>query len=173
MDLLKEILRSEQVNKEGRTILRQAVRGILLQGSELLMIHSTVNRDYKFPGGGIQEGESHAQALLREIQEECGIAEVKIGQALGKVIEYDFAVEPDFETFRMTSYYYLCQVERGFGPLKLDVYEMELGFHPVWVEIEHAIRANRLALLDEHEDSHPWTARDTWILEQIKLRFNL
>jgi 8-oxo-dGTP pyrophosphatase MutT (NUDIX family) len=173
MDLLREIHRSEGINKKGRTISRQAVRGVIIQGNELLMIHSSVNRDYKFPGGGIQEGETHAQALVREIQEECGIAEVKIGQALGKVIEYDFAVEPDYETFCMTSYYYLCQAERFFGTLKLDDYEMELGFHPIWVDIKHAIRSNQLALLDEHEDSHPWTERDTWILEQIKLRFNL
>jgi 8-oxo-dGTP diphosphatase len=170
MHLLQEIIRSKGVNKAGKTIVREAVRSIILQEHELLMIHSTVNGDYKFPGGGIQEGESHAQALLREIQEECGIAEVMIGQALGKVIEYDFAVEPDFDTFCMTSYYYHCQVERSFGKLKLDDYETELGFHPVWVDIEHAIRANRLVLLDGNEDSHPWTARDTWILEQIKLK---
>ena len=171
MDLLSEFFRSAGINRDGKTVSREAVRGIIRQGSELLMIHSSVNGDFKFPGGGIQEGESHVQALVREIQEECGIAEVVIGQALGKVIEYDFAVEPDFETFRMTSYYYLCQAERGFGALMLDDYEMELGFHPVWVDIQHAIRANRLALLDENVDSHPWTRRDTWILELIKSRW--
>lgn len=173
MRLLNEIFRSTGVNKEGKTVLREAVRGIILQGSELLMIYSTVNGDYKFPGGGIQDGETHAQALRREIEEECGIAEVRIGEALGKVIEYDFAEEGDYDTFCMTSYYYLCQAEPGFGALKLDDYELELGFHPIWVEVEKALRTNQTVLLDGNKNSHPWTARDTWILEQIKFRFNL
>lgn len=52
--LLKEIFRTESVPTQGRTVFREAVRGIILNGQDVFMIHSPVNGDYKFPGGGVQ-----------------------------------------------------------------------------------------------------------------------
>ena len=140
MKILTEIHRSAGVNVKGKTIYRTAVRGVIARGRNLLMIHSSNVGDYKFPGGGVTEGETHAQALSREIQEECGTSLVRIGSEIGAVIEYDFAVESEFDTFKMTSHYYQCQVQDGFGIQKLDDYEHELGFKPVWIEIDKAIQ---------------------------------
>ena len=72
MKLLSTIYRNKGANPEGKTFQREAVRGVIFRDGELLMIYSTVNGDYKFPGGGIEADELHAEALQREIQEECG-----------------------------------------------------------------------------------------------------
>lgn len=72
MKILTEIHRRAGIHAKGKTIYRTAVRGVILRGRNLLMIHSSHVGDYKFPGGGVDEGETHAQALSREIQEECG-----------------------------------------------------------------------------------------------------
>jgi hypothetical protein len=54
MQLCKGISCTEGAPTEGRTVFREAVRGIILNGRDLFMLHSPVNGDYKFPGGGIQ-----------------------------------------------------------------------------------------------------------------------
>jgi 8-oxo-dGTP pyrophosphatase MutT (NUDIX family) len=59
MKILTEIHRSSGVNTAGKTVHRTAVRAVILRGHDLLMFHSTNVGDYKFPGGGMEEGESH------------------------------------------------------------------------------------------------------------------
>ena len=73
MKLLREFCRGEGLNLAGIVISRQAVRAIILNGEQILMVYSPVNHDYKFPGGGVKDGESHADTLSREIREECGL----------------------------------------------------------------------------------------------------
>jgi len=153
-------------------IRRTAVRGIILDGRKLLMVYSPVNGDYKFPGGGVDEGETDPQALAREIQEECGAQVASIGAAFGMMIEYDIPVEPDFDVFKMDSHYYFCQVTPGSGAQKLDDYEQELGFQPVWIDIDEAIRTNQAVLESVPRRSPEWTRRDTYVLQRIRQQLN-
>lgn len=171
MRFLGQIQRRPGVNLEGRAITREAVRAIILSGRELLMIYSTINGDYKFPGGGINRGESDYEALIREVKEESGARVSSIDGEFGFVIEYDFPLEPEFDTFKMTSRYYVCTVAPGFEEQTLDDYERDLDFRPVWIEIDAAIQNNR-SILTRNDGRVPrWTARDTRILEQIRQEF--
>ena len=166
MRILTEIYRSEGINIQGKTIYRNAVRGVILRGRDLLMIHSTTVGDYKFPGGGVDAYESHEQALRREISEECGASLMEFGQRIGSIIEYDYPKESGFDVFKMTSHYYLCQVGDGFGTQKLDGYERDLGFTPTWINIDESILANRLLL---NSDKTPeWLKREIFVLEYIR-----
>src|SRR5690554_1883720 len=114
MDLLKEINHEKQLNKNGKIITREAVRGIILNNEKVLMIFSSENGDYKFPGGGIEIGETKVQTLIREVQEECGALVSEIEKEVGKVIEYNKPLEKEYDVFKMTSYYYICMVEENF-----------------------------------------------------------
>lgn len=166
MRILAEIHRSEGINMAGKIIYRNAVRGVILRGSDLLMVYSSNIGDYKFPGGGVEEGESHQQTLARELLEECGAALLSIDSALGAVIEYDFAEEKDCDVFTMTSHYYLCQIGDGFSLQKLDGYEKELGFMPVWIDVDKAISRNRS--LFNLEKAPEWLKREIIVLEYIQ-----
>jgi 8-oxo-dGTP pyrophosphatase MutT (NUDIX family) len=166
MTILAEIHRSAGVNTRGRTIHRTAVRGVALRGRDLLMIHSSQVGDYKFPGGGLNEGETQSQTLSREVQEESGMSVVRVGVKIGTIIEYDHPIEKDYDVFKMTSHYYRCEVEDGFGPQKLDRYEQELGFKPVWINIDHVIQLNQ-ALLQSGKVPQ-WLRREIFILEYIR-----
>ena len=166
MRLLKEFVHT-QSNLSGRRLTRAAVRAIARQGEYLLMVYSTVNGDYKFPGGGVEAGESDAQALAREIREECGADLLSVDGAFGQVMEYRTVQESEYDVFVMTSAYYLCTVQAGKNPLKLDDYEAELGFRPAWVSLEQALLTNRAVLSSLTHTAPRWTERETVILELL------
>jgi hypothetical protein len=104
--------------------------------------------------------------LEREVREECGASLLAIGNEIGAVIEYNFAEEKDFDTFKMTSHYYRCEVGNEFSAQKLDDYERDLGFKPVWINIEVALRQNKslLQLVNPPE----WLKREIFMLEYIQ-----
>ncbi len=166
MNILTEIHRSENINIHGKTIYRNAVRGVALRGRQLLMVCSTVVGDYKFPGGGVDEGETHEQTLRREIREECGMSLLHFGRGVGFVIEYIRPREQEYDVFKMTSYYYLCEVDNVFGAQKLDTYEEDLGFKPVWINIDETIQANKSSLACENRPD--WLRREIFVLEYIR-----
>jgi ADP-ribose pyrophosphatase YjhB (NUDIX family) len=88
MQILAEIHHAEGINIQGKTVHRNAVRAVILRGQELLMVYSANVGDYKFPGGGVHKGESYAQALHREVQEECGMSLLQVGDEICRVVEY-------------------------------------------------------------------------------------
>jgi 8-oxo-dGTP pyrophosphatase MutT (NUDIX family) len=166
MNILTEIHRSPGVYIHGRTVYRTAVKGVVLRGRNLLMVYVSKVGDYDFPGGGLQEGETLAEGLTREIREECGMVVAHIGSEIGAVIEYDFPIEPGYDVFKMTSHYYYCDVQAGSVPQKLEDYEQELGCTPVWVDIDHALQANRAIL--QSAKAPKWLQKNLFVLEYLK-----
>ena len=165
MHILTEIHRANGINTQGRIIQRIAVRAVIFRGRELLMVYSANVGDYKFPGGGMNVGETHEQALARELLEECGASLLSVDGEVGAIVEYNLPMEKDFDVFMMTSYYYLCRIEDGsLGLQKLDDYEADRGFQPIWIDIDQAIEANQL-LIDLSID---WLRREIFALEYIK-----
>ena len=170
MKLLKEIYRSECLDiKNGKIEIREAVRGIIHNKNNLLMIYSPVNGDYKFPGGGVEEGEDRISALSREVREESGVEMLSVESEFGKVIEYDVSMYDRYDVFKMISYYYICRVASKFIGLNLDDYEKELEFMPVWADILDVIGKNR-QLLDSGQRLPKWVVRDTFVLEEVRRR---
>ncbi|MDO4770868.1 (deoxy)nucleoside triphosphate pyrophosphohydrolase [Porphyromonas sp.] len=60
---------------------------------------------WEFPGGKIEAGETHQEALLREIREELDVL-INIGDRL-------CTVEYDYPTFHLTMHCYLCALSEG------------------------------------------------------------
>ena len=122
--------------------IRPSVRGIILKGDTIAMVHSLKYNYYKFPGGGIEDGESYLQALIREVAEESGLRVVP-----DSVREYGLVPRREKgrrgEAFVQDNFYYLCRTQDLPGEQKLDAYEAEDGFTLEYVRPEHAIRVNR------------------------------
>ena len=69
MHVLK-ILDMRDYDPAWEKISREAVRAIILRDGRIALVRSLRNGFYKFPGGGIESGESHIDTLIRETPEE-------------------------------------------------------------------------------------------------------
>ncbi|GIG59921.1 hypothetical protein Lfu02_42930 [Longispora fulva] len=162
--LLAEIAHDDDLILSGRTVGRSSVRGIVRRHGRLLMVRSR-DGDYKFPGGGVEAGESVPDALCRELAEECGARVLGVGEPFGRVLEHAAAREADYDVFTNTSWYLHCEIAADFGEQRLEDDERELGLVPVWVDIAEAIAVNS-ALLAGGAGPR-WLRRETTVLRLV------
>ena len=149
-----------------RTNERIAIRAIIMANNHILLVQS--NRgDFKFPGGGLEENESHEECLIREVREETGNIHCVVNDKAGTVIERRMDEYRNNALFQMTSHYYLCDLatEEKIAQ-ELDEYEAILDFTPKWVSVEEAIEQNEnLIKIYEHNG---WLKRETFVLKQLE-----
>lgn len=168
MKILTEIFRDKGLHTHGKIDRREAARAVVIRDRTLLLVYSPINGDYKFPGGGIGENETPEDALRREVAEECGMNLTRILHAIGCIVEYAVPMKAAFDVFKMTSSYFLCEVDSTIAAQHLEPYEEELGFQPAWVDIDTAIQTNKAILGAETKRPPAWTAREVFMLEYIK-----
>lgn len=72
----------------------------------------------------------------------------------------------------MISYYYIVEVSDVQKEQKLDDYEKELEFKPVWINIEEAILQNKLIIEDNISNIPNWIYRETYVLKEIENAIN-
>ncbi|GAA1717728.1 NUDIX domain-containing protein [Kribbella yunnanensis] len=149
----------------GHVLERVAVRGVLFDGPRLLLLASR-HGDFKFPGGGVEAGESLSEALVREFGEECGYAGVVVGAELGTTREEVPAEEAAYDVFGMTSHYFACSGGETVGAQQLEEYEAELELVPRWVSVTDALAANR-AVLASGVGVMRWLVRETAVLSWL------
>lgn len=131
---------------------------MIVNDDKILLIHRISNgKEYHvFPGGGVENGETIEQAVLREVQEETSLA-VKIKKLL-----YHHIYDDNTEQF-----FYLCQYvsgepKLGDGNEARDMKESEANFYnPIWYKIKGL---PQLLL-------YPLEIRD-WFIEDIKINFD-
>ncbi|MBQ1504533.1 MAG: NUDIX domain-containing protein, partial [Oscillospiraceae bacterium] len=57
----------------GKGFVRDSARAVIVRGGKVAMVHSLKYDYYKFPGGGIEPGETLEDAVIRETREEAGL----------------------------------------------------------------------------------------------------
>jgi 8-oxo-dGTP pyrophosphatase MutT (NUDIX family) len=161
MIIEEPILKSFEKTKE-----RIAIRAIIMTNNRILLVQS--NRgDYKFPGGGLEENESHEDCLKREVREETGYIHCIVKDKAGTVIEQRMDEYRNNTLFQMTSHYYLCHLaNKEKEAQQLDEYEAILDFTPKWVSLEEAIKQNEKLI--ERYEQNSWLRRETFVLRQLK-----
>ncbi|MBO7339390.1 MAG: NUDIX domain-containing protein [Lachnospiraceae bacterium] len=170
---MRELFSLDQHNyKEGgKEYSRPSVRGIILQDGKVLLVHSKKFGYMKFPGGGIEPGEDHVQALCREVREETGL-EV----APESVREFGFVPRRQKDKvdengiFVQDNFYYFCDLKDGVKTsTKLDDYEREEGFTPVWMEPFFASQRNRYVDLSQEGLDAIMVKREAKVLDLVDL----
>ena len=127
-----------------------ASRGIIWKNDKLALIRSVKYGYYKFPGGGVEDGESLTDALIREVREESGLEVIPESirlYGMSKRFEkgiWDYVLDQD-------SYYYLCDVTDRTFPQELGRHEMDAKFILEYIGPGDAVKANERFLRKEQK----------------------
>lgn len=124
--------------------VRNSARSIIIRDKKIAMIHSLKYDYYKFPGGGIEGGESPVTAMIRETREEAGLV-VKPGtvREFGLVHRIQRSDKDPSECFVQDNYYFLCDAENEMVSQCLDDYEAAENYVLEFVDCTLAIQKNR------------------------------
>lgn len=162
-----EVIGLKEVGKEEKVFYRVAIRAIILKDDKILMVKSNTG-DYKFPGGGVENGESPEETLRREVTEETGYILDEVKDEMGIIIERNRRKKKGYSLFEMTSHYYFCDVTNKKVEQNLDKYEEELGFLPIWISLDNAIKENEIIIEEGKSNINPWIVRETFVLKKIR-----
>ena len=166
MKLLRMFDRREKKMGYQPITYRDSVRAIILEHGKILMVYSKKADEYKFPGGGLLDGELKDIALKREVLEEVGRKVKSVNESLGYVDQIYNDIYDDKRYFYLRSYYFFCEISEDEYPLDFDVYEHNLEFTPVWVTVDEAIMVNQKKF-DKGSKYH-WTERELFVLKVVK-----
>ena len=123
---------------------RDSARSIIIRNGKVAMIHSEKYDYYKFPGGGIENGEDPIEAMIRETQEEAGLTVIpETVKEYGYVHRIQRSDKDPSECFVQDNYYYLCDAADGLVSQDLDEYEKKESYQLEYVEPSLAIQKNR------------------------------
>lgn len=110
--------------------------------------HSYISEHWEFPGGQVEEGESHHETLIREIKEEMDW-DIYVGQRLG-TIDHEY---PDF-SITLTAYECMARDENFKLLEHLDYQWMErkdlLSLN--WTEADKELILSVAAGRERHDD---------------------
>ena len=120
------------------TKIREASRGIVLDGDRILLTYEVNTDQWFIPGGGREGGESIAQCCARELAVETGLIVEPLVRFL-TINEY-------YEDWLFISHYFLCRIT-GKTQRLLTVRELEVGLEPRWIPFAEA-----LSIFSKHQD---------------------
>ena len=113
---------AKDYDPDGKVFSRPSARGIIIRDGKIAMVHSLKYDYYKFPGGGIEKGESPEQTLQREVAEEAGLQVIPQSiREYGLVHRVQKGEKGD--VFVQDNYYFLCDAEAEIHLQHLDDYE--------------------------------------------------
>lgn len=155
-------------NINSKVFRRPSARAIIFKGNTIALVYSEKEKYYKFPGGGIKDGEDKKAALIREVQEETGLVVIEESiEEYGSVLRRQNSnYEPD-TIFEQENFYYRCEVQEDIVCQKLDDYEAEACFTLRYVDIDQAIITNDTYASDD-TFNEIMIKREKRVLELIK-----
>lgn len=151
------------MNHSGNFVIRVYVLIINNNNEILLTDEFRLNQHMtKFPGGGMEYGESTIECLVREIKEECNNQEIKNIQHFYTTDFFQKALF--YENKQLISIYYRAQLSK---PLCFRISDKPFDFDISRNEFQ-SFRWSKIETLSEDDLSFPI---DRFVLKKLKLIF--
>ena len=166
MRLLKKTIHPKITNTSASTFMRNAARGIVLNGEKILLLYTKRYHDYTLPGGGVDDHEDNIQGLIRELQEETGAQNITNIKPFGLYEELRPWYKDDYDIVHMKSYCYVCEIDSELASPNFEDYEINNGMTPLWVNIHQAIKHNEETLAKSDKKGLS-IERETFLLKLI------
>ena len=148
------------------SFVRNSARSIIIKNKKVAMIHSIKYDYYKFPGGGIEDGETPVDAMIRETQEESGLVVLpETVKEYGYVHRIQKSDQDETECFIQDNYYFLCSTAGDTVSQRLDDYEADESYTLEFVDSHTAIYKNRHAI--QSPFYHTMLEREARVLELL------
>ena len=149
----------------GKAFSRPSARAVVIRNGRVAMVYSRKFQHYKFPGGGIEPGETRETALLREAREEAGLVlDLKSVRPYGFVHRIERGDREPL--FIQDNFYYLASAT-AVVPQELDGYEAEEGYTLRWVDPKAAIQENKALTSIYKRKYHTMLLREAMVLERL------
>ena len=101
IEIFADNLTKEDISKN----INRSARAILLRENSLLLLHTKTLDYYMLPGGGIEEGETPEQTVIREVLEETGFR--------SQIIKKTLIIKEYFPESTWETHYFLCSIKEG------------------------------------------------------------
>lgn len=143
---------------------RTAARGIIVREGKYLVILGR-HGDCKFPGGGMEQGETLQETLFREVCEETGFRVRKDSIRDGFLV-HERRKEEEKEVLIMDSYYFFCEAEHEAGEHSLSNYESGSGSDSEvsWLTLPEMIKRNESV---QDFAKAPWAVREMLVMREL------
>ncbi len=114
---------------ENYTKTRDGSRAIIIEDGKILLTHELNSGWWLLPGGGIEDGETPEECMIREVEEETGM--------IVRPTEQFLTMHEYYEEYLYTGYFFVCLVT-GKGRMRLTDVEKERGVQPEWLPLQDA-----------------------------------
>ena len=111
------------------TKMREACRGIVIEGDNILLSYEVNTDQWLIPGGGVENNETLRECCARELAEETGCV-VKAETPFLTINEF-------YEDWLYVNHYCVCQ-RVGQTQRNLTEMETENGLEPRWISFDEA-----------------------------------
>lgn len=113
------------------TKTRIACRAVLIKDGKILMTYEKNTEQWMIPGGGLEDGESEEECVVREIAEETGYR-MKPSSCMLEINEY-------YEDWKWVNRYFIGEI---IGDVQRNPTEQEkeVGMEPRWISVEEIMK---------------------------------
>ena len=141
-DNMKTILRNKNnLTENDITELVVRVKTLLINNNKILIANE--NGTFQFPGGHLEENETHLQCIKREILEETGIVldDNEIKECIYKVTSYSKDWPEVGKNRQCDIYYYIVKTDKNpnLNNLNLTESEKNLNFEVEFIDLDSSI----------------------------------